>query len=235
MSDRSRPYVAVASALLLACLSSPTVAQTSGDRVASLSAELDSAIAARADALKTMSLADEKAAPMNKELKLWDEQAEAIKPQIGLYKAKLQYHQQMKAEVDAKVNAHNAGCSGTLPKPQYERCQGERPYLQSQIDKVHNSKVQLDGEFADLKKRADAIDKRRNELVDGLKNASAESQRARTQAADTQRRIDTLATRLRQECQNAGSREAMVHCGQVNWDGARRQVLPPPPDPPGLR
>lgn len=141
----------------------------------------------------------------------------------------------MKAEVDAKVHAHNAGCSGTLPRPQYERCQGERPYLQSQIDKVDKNKVQLDGEFANLKKRADDIDNRRNELVEGLKAAKAESDRARARHAEVQERIDTLVRQLKNECQNAGSSEAAVHCGQVNWDGARRQVLPHPPDPAGLR
>ncbi len=71
-----------------------------------------------------------------------------IAPMVTNYNTQLNSHNQHAARVNAAVAAHNAVCHGTLPRPTFDRCQGESPQLPRMIDGVNSAKRNLDGEKA---------------------------------------------------------------------------------------
>lgn len=221
------------SLVLLALVVFPAFGQSSGDTagIADLSAQLDSAVAAKAEAVNLLNYVAEAAPPVKKELNIWDEQIMVLQREVALRDAKLQHHNEDAAVVNEKVRVHNAGCTGTLPKPQYDRCKGEEPYLGSQIGRINTNKAQLDKEAADLKRRGDPIIDRHRELSAKMDKFKADLARAEAMLTDAQARINAATARLRAACKDNRTREAAVHCGQVNWDGAPRDVAPPPADP----
>ncbi|MBI2445790.1 hypothetical protein HYV43_05360 [Candidatus Micrarchaeota archaeon] len=173
----------------------------------------------------------ENAPPVKKDLNIWDQQLLVLQGEIALRDAKLKHHNEDAAVVNEKMRVHNAGCTGTLPKPIYDRCMGEKPYLQTQIDRINNNRAQLDKENADLKRRVDPIINRRRELSAKMDKFRADRAQAEAKLADAQARIEAVTARLRAECKKTRTPEAAGHCGQVNWDGAPRNVAPPPANP----
>lgn len=206
-------------------------AQTGRSKIAELSAQLDGAVAAKAEAMAVVNYVAQTGAPIRKELNLWDEQLKSLEGAIQLRDAKLKAHKEDAAIVNEKVFAHNRACTGEVPKAVYDRCKGEEAYLQPQINRVNSNKKQLEDEAAALKRRGDPIIERHRVLSDKMDKLRADLAKAEIKLADAQTRIEKLTGLLKSECQNNPTREAQVHCGQVNWDGTPK-VLPPPPDDP---
>lgn len=186
-----------------------------------LATQLDSAFKDKQKALNDVSLAAEEGAPKAKEIKLWDEEIGRIGPQLTQLNQRAGEAAQDQAGVNAKVERHNSGCSGTLPRPQYERCKGEEPYLQSEIDRVKRKKAALESEYRPLANRYKDIVARRDALSKTMQGISARYDAAKARFDEASRRIASLTSRLRAECASQRTAEAAAHCGQVDWDGAK--------------
>jgi chromosome segregation ATPase len=220
--------IAISAGSFLVLLWLPAFGQADkGAAIASLSSQLDGENAAKAEALQTISATDEQAGPKLKEVKLWNDQLTGMKPQIDYVVEKRKRHDADAAVVNQKVSAHNANCHGTLPKPQFERCKGEEPYLQSQITRINNQKAQVDTEINNVRTRVKNIESRRDSLVSELQQIKSRQDAARARLATAEQRIAAITARLRQACNEGGSPEALAYCGQVDWDGARRGLTRP--------
>jgi chromosome segregation ATPase len=204
------------------------------NRIANLSAQLNSAKADKAAALSTVNYVTEAGRPIQKEIKIYDEQILILEKQLEQRDAKLQAHKADKAVVDAKVHAHNAVCHGELPKPQYDRCKGEEPYLQSQINRVNRNADQLGKEGEELKRRGNPIIERHRLLSDQLDNLRNTLAQAEKKIGDAETRIASLAAQLQKECKNAVTGEDFAHCGQMDFDGAEPYKRKAPADPSGF-
>jgi chromosome segregation ATPase len=201
--------------------------------IADLASQLNAAVADKGAALNTIQTITENAAPVQKELKLWDGEIVKLQKDVEFRDARLAAHNADAAVVNDKVNAHNGRCSGTLPKPQYEKCRGEEPYLQSQINRIAESKRDIDQFAAELKRRGDPILARYGELGARMDRYEMDLDAAEARLKDAQARIESLTARLRAACKDETSREGMAYCGQVDWDGARPGLgtLPANPKP----
>jgi len=186
-----------------------------------LATQLDSAFKDKQKALNDVSLAAEEGAPKAKEIKLWDEEIGRIGPQLTQLNQRASEAAQDQAGVNAKVERHNAGCSGTLPRPQYERCKGEEPHLQSEIDRIKRKKAALESEYRPVANRYKDIVARRDALSKSLQEIGARYDAARARFDEASRRVASLTSRLRSECASQRTLEAAAHCGQVDWDGAK--------------
>lgn len=213
---------------LFVVLTSAAFAQANNAAVISnLSSQLDGQNAVKAEALQTISATDEQAAPKLKEIKVWDEQLTGLKPQIDAVVEKKRRHDADAGVVNQKVAVHNSGCTGTLPRPQFERCKGEEPYLNSQINRINSEKTQIDAEIGNVRTRVQNVESRRNVLVGQVQQLKASQDAARARLAAAEQRIAEITARLRQACNEGGSAEALAYCGQVDWDGARRGLSRP--------
>jgi len=211
----------------LLCANTSAGAQTSASEIASLSSQLNSANAEKASALSAISQADSDAAPKTKEVNLWNGEMNKIKPEVDYFVQKKQRHDNDAAVVNGKVHTHNAGCTGTLPRPQYERCKGEESYLQPQIDRINNEKRALDSERDTLMRRVNNIEARRDALVNDLKQIESRREAAMSRLKEAERRINLITGRLRTACNEGQSPEGLAYCGQVDWDGARSGLQAP--------
>lgn len=211
----------------LTMASAPTKAAVSASEVQSLSAQLDSANSDKANALSAIGQANEEAAPKVKEIKLWDDELQKMKPQIDYVVQKRNRHNSDAAMVNQKVSAHNAGCHGTLPKPQFERCKGEEPYLQSQINRINTEKARIDSEANTLRGRIQNVENRRSSLAGQVQQIKARQDEAFNRLHQAEQRIAALTQRLRKACNEGPSPEALAYCGQVDWDGARKGLTRP--------
>jgi len=222
-------YAAVARGAAIAVVVVFAPAALAGDAatIASLSSQLDAAHLEKANALSAMSAAEEDAAPKVKEIKLWNEQLAGYKPQVDAMVQQRNRHNADADAVNAKVAQHNANCAGKLPRPQYERCKGEEPYLQSEINRINNQKARLEGESKALLKRITDIENRRDSLLASLKQIESRYQSAKARLENAQQRIASITARLRTECASPNTPEGLSYCGQVDWDGARRGLTAP--------
>jgi chromosome segregation ATPase len=208
-------------------MNAPANAAASASVIQSLSAQLDSANTDKGSALTAISQANEEAAPKVKEIALWDGEMQKMKPQIDYVVEKRNKHNGDAAAVNQKVAVHNAGCNGTLPKPQFERCKGEEPYLQSQINRINAAKAQIDSEANGLRGRIQNIETRRSSLASQVQQIKARQDDAFNRLHQAEQRIAALTLRLRQACNEGPSPEALAYCGQVDWDGARKGLTAP--------
>jgi chromosome segregation ATPase len=192
-----------------------------------LSAQLNAAHLDKANTLNAMSVAQEDGGPKIKELNLWDEQLKGLTPQVEAIAQKRKHHNEDAAMVNEKVSQHNAGCTGTLPRPTYERCKGEELHLQSEINRIKNGKAQLSSERDSLLKRVKDIEDRRSALSQSIQQLKAKYDSAKSNHDDAVRRIASITTRLKADCTKAKTPEGMAYCGQVEWDGARAGLTAP--------
>ena len=199
-----------------------------GETIPNLSAQLASANADKAGALNAMNVAQEDTGPKIKERNLWDEQLNGLEPQIKAAVERRKNHNEDADRVNAKVSQHNAGCTGTVPRPTYERCKGEEPYLQSEINRINGNKARYDSESKALLKRVKDIEDRRNALNQSIQQLKAKYDAAKSNHDAAVRRIASITARLKSECAKERTAEGMAYCGQVDWDGARAGL--PAPD-----
>lgn len=211
----------------LVMTNAPAIAAASASEVQSLSAQLDSANSDKASALTAINQANEDAAPKMKEVKLWDGELQKMKPQVDYIVEKRKRHNSDAAVVNQKVATHNAGCHGTVPKPQFERCKGEEPYLQSQINRINAEKSQIDSEANTLGGRIKNIESRRSSLASQVQQIKTRQDEAFNRLRQAEQRIASLTQRLRKACNEGPSPEALAYCGQVDWDGARKGLTRP--------
>jgi uncharacterized coiled-coil DUF342 family protein len=182
-----------------------------------------------------------------KEGKLYQEQikvrlgpiADAIKADAVRLKADTDRH-------NAGIQQHNAGCQGELPRPQYDRCMGQKPYWD-------RSKANLDARKAQMQRRVDDYDRqykqyavRRDQINAQMKQNFAAWQQRKQAYEQIQARLKQYAARFQNMCSTAVQRknrggkdyssnveEALSYCGSVNWDGTASgrpplvEVLPP--------
>ena len=174
-----------------------------------------------ADALTAANVAKKDALPKLKEIKLWNEQLTELQPQVNAIVQKLNQHNEDAERVSLKVAKHNADCSGELPDPLYERCKGEVPYLQSEINRISTQKTGIEAERTPLLRRINDIESRRNELVTLLEQIKARHDSARSKLDAAQDRIASITSRLKTECATPNTPEGLVYCAQIDWDGAR--------------
>jgi chromosome segregation ATPase len=193
--------------------------------IASLSSQLNAAITETANALADMNAAEEDAAPKLKEIKLWNEQLDGYKPQVEAMVQRRNAHNVDADVVNQNVSTHNAHCSGTLPRPQYERCKGEESSLQGEINRINNQQARLETDRSTLLRRVTDIENRRDTLVTSLRSIKSTYDEAKSRFDAARSRIESLASRLRKECASATTPEAMAYCAQIDWDGTQ-QGLP---------
>ena len=74
---------------------------------------------------------------LKKEYDIYGDQLKTrVGPMISNYNARTESHNKYSQNVNNAVARFNASCHGTLPKPAYERCVGEKSQLQGMINRV---------------------------------------------------------------------------------------------------
>lgn len=138
---------------IVRCLLVCTVAFAASHASAEDVAQLGSAVeAGKLEMTQLQSDMNQKTSDNERLKKEYDIYADQLKnridPMVRSYNSRLDTHNQHAARVNAAVAAHNSVCHGTLPRPTYERCQGENPQLQRMIDGVNSDKRNLESEKA---------------------------------------------------------------------------------------
>jgi hypothetical protein len=135
------------------------------------------------------------------------------------------------AKYEDGVAKHNQNCAGTLPKPAYERCQGEKAYWDRR-------KVELTGEHDRILDRAKDFDKqmgryttRMDQIATEMKANFARFTQAEDGIAAARTRIRQLTARLVEACKDKSitkTPEEIKYCEDMAWAGAQ-PGLPPGP------
>jgi len=196
-------------------------------KITDLAARLEKANAQKADALGEMTIADEQEPMKKKEKTLMDEQLIKLEPQVAALEKKAEAQRADAANVNAKIKKHKEGCTGALPKPTYDRCQGERPYLTGEQTRIDKGAADLEKEKKPLLKQVVSITDRSNQLAKEIGKLQASRAAAKLNLAKAQKLIDALQPMLRKECAPPNTPEALAYCGQVDWDGARKGLQAP--------
>jgi DNA repair exonuclease SbcCD ATPase subunit len=193
--------------------------------------ELSAAKAQEGAETGQMAALNEQAAPKNKEMKVWIEQMTALKSPYAQLNAATATHNENAARQRAAVERYNANCAGkTLPRPAFERCNGEKAQLDAWKARVDASKANLDGQQRQLNQRRDNILARAKVLegeLNTIRNRYLESEKKLAQA---RQRIAALTARLQGMCRSMPTstslEEIKLKCGNVDFDGANPNLPP---------
>lgn len=150
-----------------------------------------------------------------------DQMKTRLAPIANAYEAKVKAHNERTQRANAEIARHNSVCTGTLPKPQFDKCQSERPTLQRLKDEISGSKSRLDTEKANLTRESAKYTEAMGRLSSQMKANFEKWQQRKKTFDDNQRKIAEYRTRLVSTCQQARTPEALKHCHSISWDGAR--------------
>ena len=185
------------------------------------------------------SLIEELQTEQASEAKLREEAEAAVRPNGALAAERRLYEQQLQtrlAPIEAKIVADlgqlkgdidkhnagvgrsNAGCTGELPKPVYERCQGEKRHWDASKKRLDDRKEALQQRAVAYEKQVQPYTKRLAQIAAQIDRNEEAAAKARRALAETQARIRALKARLAEACK--GNEEAIKHCGDVRWSGA---------------
>lgn len=162
-----------------------------------------------------------------KEYKLYDEQVKnRVGPMAKAYETKVSAHNDRVKRSDAEIARHNSGCTGTLPKPQYDKCASERPTLQRIVNENNASKARLDSEKTAVLNERSKYSTAMEKLSAQMKSNFALWQQRKKTYDETVQKIARYRQRLVDLCAKASTPEALKHCHSIGWDGARRDLPP---------
>ncbi len=203
----------------------PSEAPAAPSPFASMVAELDTK-EATAPQLRKDAEADRANPALEAERRLYEQQIQtrlipikdAIVADFGKLKADIDKHNQGVARSDA-------GCTGQLPQPQYERCQGEKRHWDANKGRLDERKGALEQRIAAYEKQTRPYAKRLAEIAAQIERNKQTSAQARRALAETEARIRELKARIADACKALppdAPPEHVKYCGDRGWSGARR-------------
>jgi chromosome segregation ATPase len=215
---------------------SPDITSAQGDsaKVAAISGMAGELIAAKAQEAAEagqMASLSEQAAPKNKEMKVWNDQIAPLKAAYTQINGSTATHNENAARQRAAVDRYNANCAGkTLPRPAFERCNGEKGQLAAWKGRVDASKAQLDGQKRQLDQKRDSILARARVLEGELGTIRTRYGESEKKFAQARQRISALTARLQSMCRSIPTstnlEEIKLKCGNVQFDGANPNLPP---------
>lgn len=161
-----------------------------------------------------------------------DQQKTRLTPLYTAYEGKVTAHNQKIAHTDSEVARWNSVCSGTVPKPVYDKCMSEKPTLQRLVSEGKSSKAKLDVEKADLDRQWGVYNQERDKLGAQMKQNLADWEKAKAKLDEIRRQVANYDNQLRTRCQNESTLEGLKYCHAIAWDGARPDLKPLPTDTP---
>ena len=136
-----------------------------------------------------------------------------------IYDAKLSKHEEARRRVE--VN-----CKGTLSRPTYQRCLGEKQALDRWKGKLDAKRDALDLTNKSIRDRIKPVCEGKQNAKKKLENAQKELSKLRGYLKGWNAHIRGLRRKLKDACTQATTCEALKHCRSIRWDG------PPPKLPP---
>jgi chromosome segregation ATPase len=193
--------------------------------------ELSAAKAQEGTEAGQMATLAEQAGPKNKEMKLWVDQMETLKAPYAQLNGTTATHNENAARQRAAVERYNANCAGkTLPRPAFERCNGEKTQLDAWKNRVDASKAKLDSQLRQLDQKRDNILARSRVLEGELSAIRARYAESEKKLAQARERMAALTARLQAMCRSvptsANLEEIKLKCGNVDFDGANPNLPP---------
>ena len=169
---------------------------------------------------------------LKKEYDIYADQLKTrIAPMVTNYNTQLNGHNQHAARVNAAVAAHNAVCHGTLPRPTFERCQGESPQLQRMIDGVNSAKRNLDGEKARIQGEQTRYKNAMDPLSAKMKANFAIWTQDKARFDQLRAKIASAQTAILDRCKNASPSERnspqfLKYCASFGFDNPNPNLKP---------
>ena len=216
----------------LACALALAAGQASAQETAQLGAAIE------ADKIEMTNLQNDmnqKTSDNERLKKEYDVYADQIKtrinPMVDSYNKRLESHNQHAAKVNAAVAAHNSVCHGTLPRPAYERCQGENPQLQRMIDGVNGDKRNLEAEKGRIQAEQARYKNAMDPLAAKMKANFDVWTRDKTRFDQLKAKIASAQAALGNRCKDAtpaerSSPQFLKYCASFGFDNPNPNLKP---------
>ena len=171
-----------------------------------------------------------------KEQRLWKDQEQrvtrAVAPVLKAYLVD-------EKKYDGGVRKHETArrrvegnCRGTLSRPVYERCQGEKKALDSWKGKLDVERKRLERTNKSIRDRIKPVREGLKKTDEKLASARKELSKLRDYLKGWNAHIRELERKLANTCQKASTCEALKHCRTIRWDGPRPNLPALPTDSP---